>query len=158
MKKQWMIALLCALWGLTSCSSDVVYSEFVPMAEDSWHRDSLCTFSFHISDASQSYQMIVYMRHKDNFPLQNIWLSVEDSLVEEDSQQHNALEYYMANDRGQWLGQGKNGIIEMPMLYEAERLFPDTGDYTIRVKQMTREELLVGVQSVGLVIKQNGKK
>ena len=59
---------------------------------------------------------------------------------------------YLANDRGEWLGNGKNGLIEMPVLYEEEWHYPAAGEHSITLQHGMREEALRGVVSVGVEV------
>ena len=64
----------------------------------------------------------------------------------------DTIEFYMANDRGEWLGNGKNGLIEMPVLYE-EAYHYTKGEHTITLQHGMREEALRGVVSVGVEVR-----
>lgn len=141
---------------LIACSSNTVYSEFQSVSPEGWNRDSVCAFTFHISDTSSIYQMRLYVRHKETYPYQNIWLFIADS--SRHSMPNDTLLFYLANDRGEWLGQGKNGMIEMPMLYQEQRQFADTGEYTVLVQQAMRDTFLRGIDNIGFELLQYGKE
>lgn len=149
-----LILLLSAV--LLSCTSNTVYSEFQSVSSKGWNRDSVCAFTFHISDTTPVYQMRLYVRHRETYPYQNIWLFVTDSSLQ--TMPNDTLLFYLANDRGEWLGQGKNGIVEMPMLYQENRQFADTGDYTVLVQQAMRDTFLQGVENIGFELLQYGKE
>lgn len=149
-----VLALLSAV--LLSCGSNTVYSEFKDIDSEGWNRDSICAFTFHIDDTAATYQMRLYIRHRETYPYQNIWLFVSDSSYE--TMPKDTLLFYLANDRGEWLGQGKNGIVEMPMLYQEQRLFADTGDYTIYIQQAMRDTFLKGIENVGFELLKYGQE
>lgn len=75
--------------------------------------DSVVRFDYTIEDAQPDYQLLVYVRHTERYPYQNMWLFVEDSL------RQDTIEFYLADDRGQWLGNKHHGFIEMPVLLES---------------------------------------
>ncbi len=154
MRKSLWILLLGVL--LASCTGNTVYSEFYPVADQHWQRDSVCNFCFHIDDTSAVYQLRMHINHRETYPYQNIWLFVSDSSRHEMPQ--DTLLFYLANDRGEWLGRGKNGIIEMSMLYQEERLFPDTGYYTISIAHGMRDTALRGIENVGFEVLKYGKE
>lgn len=155
MKIRISLLLFISAW-LISCSSNTVYSEFHPVADEGWNRDSVSAFTFHISDTSALYQMRLYIRHKETYPYQNIWLFVSDS--SRHIAPNDTLLFYLANDRGEWLGQGKNGIVEMPMLYQEQRQFADTGTYTILVQQAMRDTILRGIDNIGFELLKYGEE
>lgn len=134
---------------LVACNRDIVYSEFhsVPLKE--WGADSVLTYRFDITDTLATYQMLVCVRHTEQYPYQNMWLFVGDSL------RQDTIEFYLANDRGEWLGNGRNGLIEMPVLYEETHCFPHSGEQVWHIQQGMREQSLRGISDVGLIIKKN---
>ena len=129
----WFIIVLTTLaLSFASCSSNVVYSRFSPMKSGEWHQDSVVNFDYSIPVKEASYQMIVYIRHTE--------------------------EFYLADDRGRWLGDRHHGMIEMPVLMEDAKLFPDTGVYRLSVRQGMRDTLLRGITDVGLEVIRNGQE
>jgi gliding motility-associated lipoprotein GldH len=151
---------LCAAFFLTNCRSDIVYSQFSPISysdgamssSDKWHMDSVVRFDYTIEDAQPDYQLLVYVRHTERYPYQNMWLFVEDSL------RKDTIEFYLADDRGQWLGNKHHGFIEMPVLLESNYHYPDTGHYSLSIRHGMRDSLLRGITDVGIEIIRNGKE
>lgn len=150
MRKYIYIAL--AVLFLCSCGRDIRYSHFIPITSEKWHVDSVLRFDYFIDDAAAEYQVILYMRHTDRFPYQNMWLFTREGA------QQDTIEFYLADDRGQWLGDKKHGFVEMPVLLEENRHFADTGHYCLEIQQAMRDTLLRGVTDVGLEIIRNGKE
>lgn len=143
------ILLIACMASLTACRRDIVYSQFYPIPSEKWNADSVMRFDYTISDAAPSYRMIIYVRHTERYPYQNMWLFAGDSL------HRDTIEFYLADDRGQWLGNRHNGFIEMPVLLEENKHFADTGVYYIEIQQGMRDTLLRGISDVGLEIIQN---
>lgn len=153
MRKSVIILLIAGLVSLLSaCSHDIVYSRFVPISSDKWAVDSVLRFDYAISDAAADYRMIVYVRHSERYPYQNMWLFIGDG------QRQDTIEFYLADDRGQWLGDQNHGFIEMPVLLEEEKHFPDTGAYSLTIQHGMRDSLLRGITDIGVEIIRNGEK
>ena len=148
MKRRIQIVLLSSLLAvvLAGCRMDVVYSAFEDICTIGWHKDSVCRFCYPIEDTAATYQVLLYVRQTEMYPYQNMWL-----FVGHDGRQ-DTIEFYMANDRGEWLGNGKNGLIEMPVLYEETWHYSVAGEHTITLQQGMREEALQGIVSVGVEI------
>ena len=140
-----LVILLAGL--LTSCRHNIVYSEFISIPSGEWSIDSLPRFDFAIEDNKASYDIILYVRHTARYPYQNMWLFVQDN-----RQHSDTIEFYLADDRGRWLGDKHHGFIEMPVLYESNYHFPDTGKYCISVQQGMRDSVLRGVMDIGVEI------
>jgi gliding motility-associated lipoprotein GldH len=153
MRKSVYILLIAAVASLLSaCSHDIVYSQFMPIPSDKWAIDSVLRFDYAISDAAADYRMIVYVRHSERYPYQNMWLFIGDG------QRQDTIEFYLADDRGQWLGDQNHGFIEMPVLLEEEKHFPDTGAYSLTIQHGMRDSLLRGITDIGVEIIRNGEK
>jgi gliding motility-associated lipoprotein GldH len=114
--------------------------------------DSLPRFDYTITDKDAAYSILVYVRHTERYPYQNMWLFVEDSL------RSDTIEFYLADDRGQWLGNKHHGFIEMPVLLESNYHYPDTGHYSLSIRHGMRDSLLRGITDVGIEIIRNGKE
>ena len=145
----WFAALVLFL---TACSNSIQSSRFSPISSEEWHMDSLAQFVYSIEDTASDYQMLIYIRHTEQYPYQNMWLFVDDA------GRQDTIEFYLADDRGQWLGNKHNGFIEMPVLLEETKHFSDTGAYTMRISHGMRDSLLRGVTDIGLEILRNGKE
>ncbi len=162
------------LLGSYACTSKTVYSEFqsVPLRE--WHTDSVLTYRFAIEDTTASYQIQICVRHTQQYPYQNMWLFVTnrpetacervgqdtlkkplDSIEIACPMPQDTIEFYLANDRGVWLGNGKNGLTEMPVLYEEAYRFAHSGEQVITIQHGMREEPLRGVSDVGVIVTKN---
>lgn len=159
MKKHIMI-FSCVLVLLSACTTDIIYSHFHPIVYDDsaithtghWHKDSIVHFDYQIADSSAAYSVLIYVRHTERYPYQNMWLFVNDGT------HCDTIEFYLADDRGQWLGDDKNGFIEMPVLFDAYRHYADTGFYQLNIQHGMRDTLLRGVMDVGVEIAVSDKE
>ena len=149
------LAVLALLFS--SCRNDIVYSRFSPISypdgtitsTDKWHMDSVMRYDYTITDAESNYRMLIYVRHTERYPYQNMWLFIDDN------GHRDTIEFYLADDRGQWLGDKHHGFIEMPVLLEENYHFADTGAYYLEIMHGMRDSVLRGVTDIGLEIKKN---
>lgn len=139
-------SLLCV-----ACTRGVVWSEFNDVPPIGWDKDSAVTFTFRVTDTIQPYNVLLHVRHGDNYPYQNMWLFL-NSTDPQGVERSDTIEFYLADERGRWLGNGRNGHVTMPVLYEQNYLFPDTGTYSLSVRHGMRTEALHGVSQIGLEI------
>lgn len=153
MRKHFYILLIAAAATLLSaCSHDIAYSRFIPISSGKWAADSVLRFDYAIPDTAVGYRMIVSVRHTERYPYQNMWLFVGDDA------RKDTIEFYLADDRGRWLGDRNHGFVEMPVLLEEDIHFPDTGSYSLTIQHGMRDSLLRGVTDIGLEIIRNGQK
>jgi len=99
-----------------------------------------------ISDTAAEYQILVYVRHTECYPYQNMWLFLGDSL------HRDTIEFYLADDRGNWLGDKHHGFIEMPVLYEESKHYVDSGVYHLDIQHAMRDTLLRGITDIGVEV------
>lgn len=141
--------LLMVCLAFSSCRNDIVYSHFYPIPSEKWHVDSVAQFDYTIEETNSDYRMLIYVRHTERYPYQNMWLFVDNGIYQD------TIEFYLADDRGQWLGDKKHGLMEMPVLLEEHIHYPDTGTYRLTIQQGMRDSLLRGVADVGLEVIKN---
>jgi len=144
---------------LTACGGKTLYSDYQPVDLTGWNMDSVVTFTVPVTDTVNAYDVILHVRHTDSYPYQNMWLFVRDGVAKTigadpttDSAVAKAdtIEFYLADDRGQWLGNG-HALIDMPVLYRENVVFQDS-IYTIQIQQGMREVLLSGISDIGVEI------
>ena len=158
MRKSFYILLIAAAASLLSaCSHDIVYSRFVPISTEEWTTDSVLRFDYTIQDAAADYRIIVYVRHSERYPYQNMWLfcSFGTPLDSVTLWHNDTIEFYLADDRGQWLGNKAISYMEMPVLFAQNYRFHREGEYQFTITQAMRETLLRGVSDVGLIVRKS---
>ncbi len=144
MKKLLFLASLAL--ALTACHQDIVFSQFVSIPSGEWGSDMLPHFDYTIADKDADYRMLIYVRHTERYPYQNMWLFVDNGA------RRDTIEFFLADDRGQWLGDRHHGFIEMPVLFEQNYHFPDTGMYHMAIQHGMRDSVLRGVMDIGVEI------
>lgn len=147
------IIILLTVSLLCGCTRGVVYSGFKDVSPVAWNKDSSVTFTFHVTDTVQPYNVLLNVRHQDNYPYQNMWLFLTTT-DPSGTQMSDTIEFYLADERGKWLGNGLNGHVSMPVLYEQNYLFADTGTYSLSIRHGMRTDELRGVSQIGLEIQE----
>lgn len=144
------VAMMCLMSiGLMSCGKRVVYSEVRTLPKEGWHADSLLTYDIAIEDTAACYDVLLYVRHTQQYPYQNMWLFVGQ----------DTIEFYLADQRGRWLGNGWGELREMPVIYQHNIRFGGGGDDRYTIQQAMRDTLLKGVQDVGItIVRSDGKE
>lgn len=149
----YLLLIVLSAGAFTSCRHNIVYSEFISIPSGEWYSDMLPQFDYTITDKDADYRMLIYVRHTEQYPYQNMWLFVKDNKGHRDT-----IEFYLADDRGRWLGDKHHGFIEMPVLFEEQYHFPDTGKYYLAIQHGMRDSALRGVMDIGVEIQRNGKE
>ena len=131
-----------------ACSGRTVYNEYQGLPLSGWDKDSALVYEVNITDTLAAYNLILNVRHTQAYPYQNVWFFVENGLFG----QTDTLEYYLADQRGRWLGNGFGDRREMPCLIGQNIRFPHAQTYTFKVSQGMREDRLKGVTELGLIV------
>jgi len=149
-----LIVLSSAL--LISCHPSTRYSEFQSVSLTGWPADSVLDYRFAVNDTTPC-DILLCVRHTESYPYQNMWLfctlGTDSTTIWKDT-----LEFYLADDRGLWLGNNVGvKTIEMPVIFAQNYQFADTGQYIFTIQHAMREDLLRGISDVGLIIR-NGEE
>ena len=139
------------LVALSACTRNTVYCQYYPISSSIWSADTTLRFDFHIDNAEATYSTLLYLRHNERYPYQNMWVFIDNGT------QKDTIEFYLADDRGRWLGDKHHGFIEMPVLLDETKHFPDTGSYHLYISHGMRDSLLRGVTDVGVEIIRNSE-
>lgn len=145
--------IICAvvLLNLSSCDRNTIYSHHQTLPANGWPSEEWVTYDVAISDTTALYDTFFYVRHHTNYPYQNLWLFVKKT-EPNGTIVNDTLEFYLADQRGQWLGSGVSSLREMPLIYKTDQTYPDSGTYHIAIQHGMREELLKGIQDLGVKV------
>lgn len=147
MKKVVIIVAIVAL--LSSCVGNTVYNTYQAVETAGWDMDTIYRFDVPNTLSGKPCDVILEVRHKENYPYQNLWLFVET--ITQSETRRDTMEVYLADERGRWLGNSKNGLVEMPVLLEQDyNMVGDT--VVICVQQGMRAERLRGITDIGIIV------
>ena len=134
-----------------SCNRNDVFFEYKTVWPEGWNKDSSLVYTVNITDTVAKYDIYINTRNRGEYPHQNLWLFISkwnpDSTLSKDS-----IDFYLADQRGKWLGSGIGQAFEMHVLYLENVSFPQAGNYVFSLKHGMRDSLLVGLNDVGLRI------
>lgn len=143
--------LLLVFLLLGACTNNNVYFKYEAVDPAGWEKDSVYSFDIEIADTLSAYNIYINTRHTPTYPYQNIWLFISetspDSIVINDT-----IEFYLANNRGEWLGSGSGSLKEMPVLFEQNKSFDRSGIYQYNIRHGMRTDSLKGINDIGVRI------
>lgn len=152
------LILLVAAFLLVSCVRQSAYNEFSLVSPHGWRADSVCVFQVDMKDTVNSYNLTVHVRHTSAYPYQNLWLFVEQ--LSPDSQLvRDTISCTLADHTGKWLGTGSGSVYLYSVPLKMQNRFDKPGSYHFGVVHGMRDEILTGIQAVGLRLENHhGKK
>jgi gliding motility-associated lipoprotein GldH len=156
-RSDFFVLIVVAL-GVISCSRQSVYNEFSQLDPDGWSADSSSVFQINMEDTSGVYDLTLHIRHTSAYPYQNLWLFVEQ--LSPDSQLvRDTISCVLADHAGKWLGTGSGSVYLFSVPLKKQYNFGKQGVYQYTVVHGMRDEVLGGIQAVGLKLEnQHGEK
>jgi gliding motility-associated lipoprotein GldH len=150
------ILILASVILLSSCNSNVVYTNSLAMAAKTWELMNVASFRVSINDTINSNNVKFTIRTGSSYPFRNIYLFI--STTSPDGKNiTDTLEYYLADEKGKWYGKGFGDIHELNLPYKSNVFFPLKGTYLFKIQHGMRTEDLKGVYDFGLRIEKTGK-
>jgi gliding motility-associated lipoprotein GldH len=146
------VLLLSITCLMVSCNRNDVYLQYRSLPTKGWNKDSVLTFDVPITDTTSLYNVYVNIRHRGEYPYQNLWFFLRQATPLMDTLQKDTIECYLADQRGKWLGSGVGSVYEMPILYRQKVSFPRAGIYRYQIIQGMRDSILAGINDVGIKI------
>lgn len=157
-RNSFLIFFLTVFITYTSCDSDRIYDEYITLPENSWSKSNVIAFNFFVKDSINKKNLFINLRNNNEYNYSNLFLIAQinfpDGQVITDT-----LEYDMADVTGKFLGEGFSTIKENKLFYKENITFPNTGEYSFKVKQAMRKngsiegiEELEGISQVGFRI------
>ncbi len=149
--KQITLTAICLLLAslLSGCYDKPAYSNYAAVQPMGWSADSTINFTLNINDTTPAYRMLLQVRHDDNYPYQNMWVFVDVT----DPSRHtktDTIEFFLADQRGKWLGGGAGSLKLMPVIISDDRKFCHAGEYRISVRHGMRVDKLKGIHDIGI--------
>jgi gliding motility-associated lipoprotein GldH len=159
-----IVFLPLSLLLLSSCNSNVVFSDTHAMAENTWKLMEIPSFRAEVDDTLTSSNIFFTLRSSSSYPFRNIWLFVT-TIAPDGKSITDTLQFNLADEKGKSYGRGFGDIRELDLPYKSNVYFPLKGIYQFRIQHGMRVEDLKGVYDFGLRIekipinrKGNGKK
>lgn len=140
-----------ALLLLTSCDRNVLFEENVRIPDNRWDAANVIKLEAEIPDTAQRYNVYVNIRNAGGYPFSNIFLFLNTTLPD-GKRSRDTLEVMLADDKGQWLGDGMGDIWDNRVLFRQQMHFPQSGRYTFELEQAMRQNPLPQIMDVGLRI------
>lgn len=136
---------------LSSCNSNVLYTDSISMADEEWTLDNVATFEPEITDTVSNNNISFTLRTGTAYPFRNIFLFVSTTSPSGKTIT-DTLQYMLADEKGKWYGKGFGDVHELSLPFKNGVYFPIKGVYTIQVRHGMRSEILKGVYDIGIRI------
>ena len=148
------LSLLCFVVLFSSCGKNVVYSKYQAFENNEWHAKDKTTFDLEMTDTQSLHDISVMVRHADSYPYSNLYLFLTtrypDGKVTLDT-----LECILANQKGEWMGDGAGDIFDITIPLKKSTRFPLAGKYSFTFEQAMRTDPLPMIMDFGFEVKKS---
>lgn len=150
-----LIALL-VFWALliTSCNKGIMFSKYRHFEKNEWFAKDKLLFEVNVSNGDDLNDISLMIRHADAYPYSNLFLFLTtqypDGKVVTDT-----LECLLANNKGEWQGDGAGDIFDISIPLKKNVRFPLTGKYIFTFEQAMRTNPLPYIMDFGMEIKKS---
>lgn len=138
----------------TSCRNNVVFSKYENFPNNEWFAKNKVTFDLEMQDINSLHDISVMVRHADAYPYSNLYLFLTtkypDGKVTLDT-----LECILANQKGEWMGNGAGDIFDITIPLKQSTRFPLAGKYSFTFEQAMRTDPLPLIMDFGFEIKKS---
>lgn len=148
MKKHIFVFLGLITLLLVGCREDYFYSKTYEIKDYAWSVDSLLEFRFEIKDTAKSYMWFIDVRHTAEFPFSNFYVFPK-RISPNGKMYMDTLNIPLADPTGRWYGKGIGDILDNRVLWQKEMKFPQTGWYSFRFEQGSRDPNLEEIVNFG---------
>ena len=158
-RKSIFLILSIVMILLDSCGlpENTITEEFQTIDKGIWGWKETKSYTFTVDDSTHYYNIYCGLRITGKYNYSNIWLIYE--LAESRNANNSSLnsllkkqfQIELADQTGRWLGKGMSNLIsyEQPLLIKTKL---KKGNYTFKLSQNMREDLLSGVNDVGIKV------
>ena len=145
------LLFLASLLLLVSCDFNKVYDEYTAINSNGWSVTDTVSFEVEMSSTEgELYDCLLGLRNNNDYLFSNVFLFVEVENPKGETRV-DTLQYLLAESNGTWLGTGVGEIKHMLLTYKEAQAFEE-GVYTYKIVHGMRDEVLYGLEDIGLRI------
>jgi gliding motility-associated lipoprotein GldH len=144
------VLLLCAIC-FVACDNKRLLDENVSLPDSGWNVNDKKKFELQVSDIAIPANFYVNVRNADGYPYSNVYLYIKTTFPD-GKFSNDTLECLLADEKGQWLGDGLGDIYDNQILFKRNVRFPMVGKYTFEMQHGMRLENLPLIMDIGLRI------
>lgn len=139
--------LLIALFSCQNPDDQVLINN----VGNQWNKKKVQQFDFDVTDAQNQKNITFIVRNNNDYPYSNLRLI---ATVEHNKKAiaTDTLNYVLAKPSGEWLGTGFGDTKETLFQYKLNYKFPQNGNYSVKVVQAMRKNILPGIEDLGIKI------
>lgn len=149
-----MAVALMAL--LSACDKNAVMDENISLPENRWDVNNVVKLETEITDTVTPHNLYINVRNAGGYAFSNLFLFM-NTYTPDGKLARDTIELVLADERGQWMGDGMGDIWDNRILFKKDFVFPQSGKYRFELEQAMRINPLPGIMDVGMRIEKSSK-
>ena len=137
--------------ALSSCDPEKIYESNVNIPAHGWHSGEFTNFTVDITDTVSLCNIFINVRNNSKYKYMDLWLFV-DIHSPLGYMERDTINIMLADHRGKWLGYGLGNKFDTRIYLRRNVRFPVIGEYVFEYEQAMRDEVLIGIEDIGLRI------
>lgn len=149
---QKIIPILILTLSFCSCQNRSSYQQTEPLPASGWKLGRVLSFEDSLSsEAPETLQFEVNLRHSNLYPYQNVWLYIQ-TRCSDGTTRVDSVDWKLSEPNGRWLGAGWGS------LYTVSYKLPDLKIkktvekrwFSIKIQHGLRDENVQGIENIGI--------
>ena len=134
-----------------ACSTKYEFAEYKSVNESGWNADDTLTYKIQIEDINTAYNLTLGVRYNKGYEFNNIWFKLFGNIIE-DGKEGRMQEVILFDKTGKPYGECTGSLCTQIYPIQKNYLFKKKGIYIIKIVQLMRQEPLLGVKDVGIMV------
>jgi len=144
-----LLVILVTLYCSGCTDPGAVIDKNTEIDNHNWAYVNKVAYDVNVTDAGIAYNLYLNLRVTADYKYSNIFVLIHQTGPDK-KQVVTRYEFKLANNDGEWLGNGSGNLYSYQMMYKSEYKFPAKGVYHFAIEQNMRDNPLHEVSDVGL--------
>ena len=137
----------------SSCANDNLVDINMELTENNWTYSKNVSAIVDVKDPSLAYHLSFKMRNTADYRYSNIYVVMR--LKGNTLYKSTRYQFQLAKADGEWLGKGSGDLYSNTFTLLSNFRFPKAGKYALEIAQNMRDNPLIGVSDVGIVVEKS---
>lgn len=146
------IIIFSICWACSN--SKYEFSKYEAVNEAGWQATDTLVYKINIEDINATYNVNIGVRHNKDYEFSNIWFKVLGNIAE-DTQNGDRFEVQLFDKFGKPYGKSTGSLCTQIVPLKKNYKFSKKGIHTIKIIQLMRQDPLLGVKDVGILLEQS---
>lgn len=148
-----IVAFLAICWLFVGCTNDNLVDTNTSLENNNWTYAKSIKTTVEIKDTSKPYNVYFKLRHTSEYRYANLYVLFH--LNGNGVDKNLRYQFTLATPTGNWLGKGSGDIFSFNFPLLTNYRFAKPGKYQLEIEQNMRDNPLVGISDIGLMVTSN---